>query len=73
MPQVTARSPEALLDRLDAAARTLQQSRADVVSQAIEHYLDDFEDVAATIAALQDPSDPVLDWNDVRCDLLGQV
>jgi RHH-type transcriptional regulator, rel operon repressor / antitoxin RelB len=43
-----------------------------VVRQAVESYLDDFEDVAAASHALQDPADPVLDWDSVRRDLLGQ-
>jgi transposase len=72
MPQITARLPEALVHTLDNAADTLQRSRADVVRQAIEYYLDDFEDIATAVAAIQDPSDPVLDWNDVRRDLLNQ-
>ncbi len=72
MAQITARLPEELVVALDGAASQLRRSRADVVRQAIEYYLDDFEDVAAAIAALQDPADPVLDWASVRRDLLGQ-
>ena len=72
MPQITSRLPDDLVAALDDAAHKLQRSRADVVRQAIEYYLDDFDDVAAALAALQDPSDPVLDWDDVRRDLLGQ-
>ena len=72
MAQITARLPEELVEALDGAASQLRRSRADVVRQAIEYYLDDYEDVAAAIAALQDPADPVLDWASVRRDLLGQ-
>ncbi len=72
MPQITSRLTEELVEALDAAAEKLHRSRAEVVRQAVEYYLDDFDDVAAAIAALQDPSDPVLDWDDVRRDLLGQ-
>ncbi|MDF1522567.1 MAG: ribbon-helix-helix protein, CopG family [Trueperaceae bacterium] len=72
MAQITARLPEELVVALDGAASQLRRSRADVVRQAIEYYLDDFEDVAAAIAALQDPADPVLDWASVRRDLLAQ-
>lgn len=72
MAQITARLPEELVVALDDAASQLRRSRADVVRQAIEYYLDDFEDVAAAISALQDPADPVLDWASVRRDLLGQ-
>jgi RHH-type rel operon transcriptional repressor/antitoxin RelB len=70
--QITARLPEELLAALDGAALQLRRSRADVVRQAIEYDLDDFEDVAAAVQALQDPSDPVLDWDPVRRELLGQ-
>jgi RHH-type transcriptional regulator, rel operon repressor / antitoxin RelB len=69
--QITARLPEELVAALDDAATHLRRSRADVVRQAIEYYLDDFEDVAAAVQALQDPSDPVLDWDTVRRELLG--
>ncbi len=72
MTQITARLPDELVAALDAAASQLRRSRADVVRQAIEYYLDDVEDIAAAIQALQDPADPVLDWDSVRRDLLGQ-
>ena len=42
-----------------------------MVRQAIESYLDDFEDVAAAVQALQDPADLVLDCDGVRGELLG--
>jgi len=70
--QITARLPDELVAALDGAASQLRRTRADVVRQAIEYYLDDFEDVAAAIQALQDPADPVLEWDSVRRDLLGQ-
>jgi RHH-type transcriptional regulator, rel operon repressor / antitoxin RelB len=43
-----------------------------VVRQAIEVYLDDFEDVAVVIQPLPEPSDPLLDWVGVRRNLLGE-
>ncbi len=72
MAQITARLPDDLVTALDGAASQLRRTRADVVRQAIEYYLDDFEDVAAASTALQDPADPVLDWACVRRDLLDQ-
>ena len=72
MTQITARLPDELVVALDGAASQLRRTRADVVRQAIEYYLDDFEDVAAAVQALQDPADPVLDWEHVRRELLGQ-
>ena len=65
-------STRGVVEALDGAAAQLRRSRADVVRQAIEDYLDEFEDGAAAVAALQDPADLVLTWASVRRDLLGQ-
>ena len=71
MPQqVTARLPDPVVDALDSAARQLRRSRADVIRQAVEHYLQDFDDLSIAIQRLRDPGDPVLDWDRVRRELL---
>ena len=70
MTQITARLPDDIVSSLDAAAARLRRSRADVVRQAVEYYLDDFEDISRAIEVLQDPTDPVLDWEKVKHDLL---
>jgi transposase len=72
MSQITARLSDSLLDRLDEAANRLNRTRAQVVRQAIEYYLDDLEDLHLGLERLQDPSDAVLDWADVKRDLLDQ-
>jgi len=72
MPQITARLSERLLREIDKAARRLKRTRADVIRTALEYYLEDLEDLRLALKALQDPSDPVLDWAEVRRDLLGQ-
>ena len=56
---------------LDAAAVQLKRSRADVVRLALERYLEDFDDLSTALDRLRDPSDPVLDWDEVRRELLG--
>jgi RHH-type rel operon transcriptional repressor/antitoxin RelB len=61
MTQVTARLPDDLVKSIDAAARSLNRSRAEIIRQAIEYYLE----------RLQDPADPVLDWDEVKRDLLA--
>ena len=68
--RVTARLPAPLVDALDSAARQLGRSRADVIRQAVEHYLLDFDDLSIAIQRLRDPGDPVLDWDRVRRELL---
>ena len=70
MSQITARVPEALIQALDAAATQLGRSRAQIIRQALERYLEDYDDLAVALERLRDPSDPVLDWDDVRRELL---
>ena len=71
MPQqVTARLPDPVVDALDTAARQLRRSRADVIRLAVERYLEDFDDLSVAIDRLRDPSDPALDWDKVRRELL---
>ena len=69
--QVTARLPDGLSAELDAAAEHLKRSRADVIRQAIEYYLDDVEDLRCGIEALKDPADPLMNWPEVRNALLA--
>ncbi|MBU3724851.1 MAG: ribbon-helix-helix protein, CopG family [Burkholderiaceae bacterium] len=70
MSQITARLPDELVASLDQVASKLRRTRADVVRQAVEYYLDDYEDLSRAIEALRDPADPVLDWEAVKRDLL---
>ena len=72
MPQqVTARLPDPVVDALDAAAQQLRRSRAEVIRLAIQHYLEDFDDLSVALDRLRDPSDAELDWDRVRRELLG--
>ena len=61
-----------MAEALDAAAAQLKRSRAEVIRQALEHYLEDFDDLSVALERLRDPSDPVLDWDEVKVGLLGQ-
>ena len=70
MAQITARIPDDLIKALDAAASELKRTRAEMVRKAIEHYLDDYEDLVQAIERLHDPADPVLDWEEVKRELL---
>ena len=72
MSQVSARLPDELVRVLDAAARDLKRSRAEVIRQAIERYIEGFDDLSIAIERIRDPGDPVLDWDDVRRGLLRQ-
>ena len=70
MSQVTARVPDEMIEELDKAARSLRRTRAEIVRQAIELYLEDYQDLAAAIDALRDPADEVFNWEEVRSALL---
>ena len=66
MARIRVGLPLEQLERLDRAARLLQSSRAEIVRQAIERYLEDFDDLAMAVERLRDPGDPVLDWDQVK-------
>ena len=72
MSQITARLPDELVFSLDKAATALNRSRAEVVRQAIEYYLEDFDDLNLALKALRDPAEAVLDWDVVKHELLNQ-
>ena len=66
MSKVSAHLPDVVLESLDAAAAKLDRSRAEIIRQAIERYLDDFDDLSIALERLADPNDPVLDWDQVK-------
>ena len=70
MAQITARVPDEVVEALDTAAAALNRSRAEVIRQALESYLEDFDDLTVALERLRDPADPVLDWDEVRRELL---
>ncbi len=71
MGQITARVSDELVEALDAAAAGLRRSRADIIRQALERYLEDYDDLDVALDRLRDPADPVLDWEQVRHELLS--
>lgn len=70
MTQVTVRLPDTVVEVLDSAAVRLDLSRAEIILQAVDRYLEDFDDLSVAIDGLRDPTDPALDWDRVRRDLL---
>ena len=71
MAEIIARVPDELASALDAAAAALQSNRAAVVRQALEQYIEDFDDLTAAAERLRDAGDPALDWDAVRRELLN--
>ena len=71
MSRITARVPDKLVEGLDAADRAMKHGRAEIVRQALERYLEDFDDLTVALGRLRDPADPAPDWRQVRYELLG--
>ena len=69
MHQITTRVPDDLAKALDEAAEEFKRSRADIVRQALETYLENLDDLSVALERLRDPADPVLDWDQVRHEL----
>ena len=70
MTEISANLPDTLGASLESVAAQLRRPKSEVVRQAIESYLEDFEDLTQAREVLQDDSDPALDWEGVKGDLL---
>ena len=70
MTEISANLPDTLGASLESVAAQLRRPKSGVVRQAIESYLEDFEDLTQAREVLQDDSDPALDWEGVKRDLL---
>ncbi len=71
MSRITASVSTELLEAVDRAAGELGRSRADIVRQTLERYLEDFDNLTLAGKRLRDPADPVLEWEQVRQGLPG--
>ncbi len=72
MTQITARLPEELMQSLDAVVLASGRPRSELIRKAIEAYVEDYKDLSLALDRLRDPSDPVLDWEDVKRELLAE-
>lgn len=72
MSQITAILPDELVKSLDLVATESGRPRSELIRRAIETYIEDYKDLSLAIERLRDSSDPVLDWEDVKRDLLNQ-
>ena len=71
MSQITVRLPDEIVSSLDRIAHSLHRTRADIMRQAIELYLEDFEDLTVSIERLCDPADECIDWQEAQRVLLA--
>lgn len=68
--QISVKLPDDLTAALDKAATQLHRTRSELIRQAVEHYLDDFEDISRAVEVSHDPADTILDWETVKHELL---
>ena len=72
MTRITTRVSDEMVEALDAAAAKLRRSRADLMRQALEQYLEDFDDVSAALDRLQ--TRLTLFWTGMMSgDVLGRI
>ncbi len=45
--------------------------KSELIRQALERYVEDYDDLSVAVDRLRDPSDPVLDWDEVKRELLA--
>jgi predicted DNA-binding protein len=57
-----------LLEQVDRMAEDLGVSRSALIQQAVERMVEDAEDVAVSLARLQDPDDPEVPWEEVKAE-----
>ena len=62
--------PDSLLEALDRSAAELEITRADLIRQALQRYVEDVEDRNLAVKRLDDPADSTMDWQAVRNALL---
>ena len=72
MAEISVTMPDELVEAVDAASEATNQSRNDLIRQALETYLEDLQDAALAVDRLNDENDRFLDWEKVKRDLLGQ-
>jgi len=61
-----------MIKTLDATAKKMGRPRTEIIRRAIEQYLEDYADLSDAMERLRDPSDPVLDWESVKRELLAE-
>lgn len=71
MAQISTRLPDKMVRDVDQAAKVLQRTRAEIIRQALEMYLEDFDDLNKAIDRLRDPADRSIDWDEAKRALLS--
>ena len=71
MVSISVQVPDNLIEALERAAAELEITRADLIRQALQRYVEDVEDLNLAVERLQDPADGAMNWHEVRNALLN--
>lgn len=71
MIQITAKVSNDFAESLALTAHRMGRTQADIIRVALERYLDEIADIDRALAAIREPTDDEIDWDDARERLLG--
>lgn len=72
MSVVTTRLTPEVVQALDQIAEVRRRSRAEVVREAVDLYLEEWADYSIALDRLRDPADPIISLAELRAELVGQ-
>lgn len=70
MKQITAQVPDQIVSALDAIVEATERTRDEIITHALESYLEDFDGIAVAKERLNDPNDATFNWDEVKNQLL---
>lgn len=72
MSVVTTRLTPEVVQALDQIAEARHRSRAEVVREAVDLYLEEWADYSIALDRLRDPADPIISLAELRAEVAGQ-
>ena len=69
MSVITTRLAPEVVQALDRIAEARRRSRAEVVREAVDLYLEEWADYSIALDRLRDPADPVISLEELRAEI----
>jgi RHH-type rel operon transcriptional repressor/antitoxin RelB len=69
MSIITTRLAPEVVQALDRIAEARRRSRAEVVREAVDLYLEEWADYSIALDRLRDPADPVISLEELRAEM----
>ena len=69
MSIITTRLTPEVVQALDRIAEARRRSRAEVVREAVDLYLEEWADYSIALDRLRDPADPVISLEELRAEI----